>query len=267
MLPVPGGTFQMGADDEGELDERPRHAVTVQGFLLDVTEVTQASYAECVRAAVCRAPDSLASSGLTSGRPQEFRKPDHPVVGVAWSDADQYCKYRQKRLPREAEWERAARGADGRRYVWGDAPPDPKRHGVFGGRPTTEAVGKYPEGRGPYGHLDLAGNAWEWMFDLYDPYAYRRASAPQGVPGSCDEIMVTLDYLRSHHLQGFTGKNPIPSECEHVLRGGAYNYGTAMLRASNRVHHPAAFRIAVAGFRCARDLPADRNSCAPERDR
>lgn len=262
MLPVPGGTFQMGSDDEGELDERPRHAVNVESFLLDVTEVTQQHYAECVKASACVAPDSLAGSALTSGRPEEFRKPDHPVSGVAWSDAVKYCAFRGKRLPSEAEWERAARGDDGRRYVWGDAPPDPKRHGVFGGRPTTEAVGKYPDGKGPYGHFDLAGNVWEWVEDMYDPYAYRRESAARGVPGSCEEIQATLDYLRKHHLQGFTGKNPIPIECERVLRGGAYNYGAGMLRASNRVHHPASFRIAVAGFRCAKDLPKQASDCA-----
>ena len=263
MLPVPGGTFQMGADDEGEQDERPRHEVDVQSFLLDVTEVTQAAYGECVKASVCRAPDSLAGSALTSGHPEEFRKADHPVSGVAWADAVKYCEFRGKRLPSEAEWERAARGDDGRRYVWGNEAPDPQRHGVFGGRPTTDRVGKFPDGKGPYGHLDLAGNVWEWVEDQYDPYAYRRETARQGVPGSCEQILETLAYLRSHHQQGFTGKNPIPSECERVLRGGAYNYGVAMMRASNRVHHPATFRIAVAGFRCARDLPKPGETCVP----
>lgn len=257
MALVAGGTFRMGADDEGELDERPQHAVSVQSFWLDLLEVTQADYGECVRASVCRAPDSLASSRLTSGHPEEFRKPDHPVAGVSWFDAVQYCEFRGKRLPSEAEWERAARGDDARRYVWGDDSPDPKRHGVFGGRPTTEAVGKYPEGKGPYGHLDLAGNVWEWVADAYDPYAYRRETASRGVPGSCREILETLAYLRAHRMQGFTGKNSIPVECERVLRGGAYNYGSAMLRVSNRVHHPAGFRIAVAGFRCAKDVPSE----------
>lgn len=257
MVPVPGGTFVMGTNDEGEQDERPAHSVTLGAFLLDRTEVTQAAYADCVHAGACKAPDALTSSGLVYGHPEAFRKADKPVVGVSWFDASAYCAFRGRRLPREAEWERAARGDDARRYVWGNEPPDPKRYGVFGGRLCTEAVGSYPEGRGPYGHLDLAGNAWEWVADEYDPYAYRRASAERGVPGSCQEILETLASLRHQHLQGFTGKNPIPFECERVLRGGAYNYGANGLRASNRVHHPASFRIAVAGFRCAADsVPA-----------
>lgn len=257
MLFVPGGAFVMGADDEGEPDERPAHRVSVGSFWLDRTEVTQAAYSECVRAGVCRSPDSLAHSRLTGGNPAPFRRPDHPVVGVSWFDATAYCGFRSKRLPSEAEWEHAARDGDARRYVWGDAAPDPKRHGVFGGRVATEPVGSYPDGRGPYGHLDLAGNVWEWVADEYDPYAYRRPSASEGVPGSCTEIRAALDELRRHHLQGFTGSNPIPTECEHVLRGGAYNYGAHGMRASNRVHHPASFRLAVAGFRCARAAIAD----------
>ncbi len=219
MLAVAGGTFAMGADDEGEQDERPRHSVTVGAFWLDETEVTVAAYAECVAAGVCRAPDSLAGSRLTSGHPEAFKKGDHPVVGVSWFDASGYCAFRGKRLPTEAEWERAARGDDGRHYVWGNEAPDPARHGVFGGRLSTEPVGSYPAGRGPYGHLDLAGNVWEWMADEYDPYAYRRESAARGVPGSCAEILETQNLLRKKGLQGFTGKNPIPNECERVLRG------------------------------------------------
>ncbi|HET9955012.1 MAG TPA: SUMF1/EgtB/PvdO family nonheme iron enzyme [Polyangiaceae bacterium] len=255
MLFVPGGTFAMGADAEGEQDERPRHSVEVSGFWLDRTEVTQSAYRTCVAAKACKPPASLRGSPLVNGRASEFERGDHPVVGVSWFDANDYCRFRGRRLPSEAEWERAARGDDARRFAWGNEVPDPTRHGVFGGRATTERVGSFPDGRGPYGHDDLAGNVWEWVADEYDPFAYRRASASTGQPGTCAQILATLAELRATHQQGFTGKNPIPVECERVLRGGAYNYGSAGMRASNRVHHPARFRVAVAGFRCAMDAP------------
>ncbi len=254
MTLVPAGTFVMGADDEGEMDERPAHQVTVKAFLLDVTEVTNEAYQECVDAKVCRPASSLQGSALTNGMPQVFHRPQHPVVGVSWDDANRYCEWKGRRLPREAEWERAARGDDNRRYAWGNEEPDPKRHGCFGGKATTEPVGSYPEGKSAYGQLDLTGNVWEWVADDYDPFAYTRSTAGQGVPGSCDQIMQALDQLRREHKQGFTGTNPIPNECEKVLRGGAYNYRLSGLRNSNRVHHPSRFRIAVAGFRCARDV-------------
>jgi formylglycine-generating enzyme required for sulfatase activity len=113
-------------------------------------------------------------------------------------------------------------------------------------------VGTHPEGKGPYGHLDMAGNVWEWLEDIYDPYAYRRPQAERGIAGSCDEVMAAEDELRKKGQQGFTGTNPIPSECEHVLRGGAFNYDGPGLRSSNRVHHPGTFRLIMSGVRCAK---------------
>lgn len=253
MLPVPGGKFVMGANDEGEMDERPAHEVTVAPFLLDKTEVTNAAYLECVHAGVCAMFASLEGSPLVHGHASVFHLPDHPVAGVSWFDAKKYCEWRGKRLPREAEWERAARGDDNRRYVWGNDAPNATKHGAFGGLSSTMPVGSFPAGKGAYGHLDLAGNVWEWMADDYDPYAYRRKTADKGIAGSCEEILAAQNELRRQGKQGFTGSNPIPTECERVLRGGAYNYRAEGLRNSNRVHHPPAFRIAVAGFRCAKD--------------
>jgi formylglycine-generating enzyme required for sulfatase activity len=254
MLPVPGGTFVMGADEGGEQDEHPAHQVTVKGFLLDRTEVTNDAYHTCVEAKVCRMNRKAPPPGQKQVI-EELYLPDHPVVGVSWDDAVAYCSWKGKRLPTEAEWERAARGSDGRRYPWGNDPPDAGRHGVFANRSRgTESVGKYPAGAGPYGHLDLGGNVWEWTADFYDPYAYRRPAAGEGKAGSCEEIKTTQDELRRNHQQGFTGTNPIPTDCDRVLRGGAYNYPGPGLRVTNRVHHPANFRITVAGFRCAKDL-------------
>jgi len=259
MLLVPAGTFVMGADDEGEMDERPAHPVTLPAFFLDITAVTNAEYDECVKAKVCQPYNPLTNSRLMNGQSHVFHRPAHPVVGVSWFDARTYCDWRGKRLPREAEFERAARGDDHRRYAWGNEPPDPKRHGCFGGQATTQPVGSFPDGKGPFGHLDLNGNVWEWQEDAYDPMAYHRATADRGVPGSCEEILKTQNQLRRDGKQGYTGSNPIPTQCERVLRGGAYNYKLAGLRNSNRVHHPGTWRIAVAGFRCAQDASGEPN--------
>jgi formylglycine-generating enzyme required for sulfatase activity len=120
---------------------------------------------------------------------------------------------------------------------------------------TSDDVGTHPAGRGQYGHDDLAGNVWEWMEDEYDPFAYRRATAGEGKPGSCLEIMAALDKLRKEGRQGFTGSNPIPDECEHSIRGGAFNFPPPGLRSTNRVHHPGRYRLVMLGFRCAKDAP------------
>lgn len=254
MALVPGGTFKMGADDEGEQDERPMHSVTVKSFLLDKLEVTNGDYRACMKESVCRPYRDDVAKAMKYGSEREFRGERQPVVGVSWFEAKKYCEHKGKRLPTEAEWERAARGDDGRRYVWGNEKPDATR-GCYsascGGK--TADVGSYPAGAGPYGHLDLAGNVWEWTADEYDPYAYKRDTAARGVPGSCEQILAAQDELRRLKQQGYTGTNPIPSECERVLRGGAFNYRGDGLRASNRVHHPGGWRILVAGFRCAKD--------------
>ena len=257
MLKVPGGTFTMGADGVGEADEQPAHAVSVAGYWLDRTEVTNGAYLACVEAGKCEPFRDNVARSFGAGPEAGFRGDSQPVVGVSFQDASAYCAFRGKRLPREAEWERAARGDDKRTFAWGDAKPGPP-FACYGRKPgakgaTTDPVGSHPQGAGPYGHLDLTGNVWEWTSDLYDPYAYRRAGAAQGEPGGCSEILETQNELRRKKQQGFTGRNPIPTVCERVLRGGAFNYDAAGLRASNRVHHPETWRMLVAGFRCAKD--------------
>jgi len=244
MIWVPPGTFTMGADQGGEEDERPAHEVTLAGFFLDRTPVTNEAYAACVQAGAC---------ATLGSRDPKYAPRLHPVNTTSWDEAKAYCTWRGARLPREAEYERAMRGDDKRTYAWGNDPPTAER-AAFGRSlktGSTDDVGTHPAGRGPYGHDDLAGNVWEWAEDEYDPYAYRRATANRGVPGTCAEIMQAQDELRSRGLQGFTGSNPIPYVCERVLRGGAFNYDAYGLRATNRVHHPAQFRLVMAGFRCA----------------
>jgi formylglycine-generating enzyme required for sulfatase activity len=250
MLTVPGGTFTMGADSGGQEDERPAHAVTLRPFFLDRTEVTHGAYAACVAAGACKPPAHVASDA-------RFLRPTQPVNGVSWFDAVAYCAFRHARLPTEAELERAIRGGDGRRFPWGNEAPTRERT-VFGrslATGATDDVGAHPLGRGPYGHDDLAGNVWEWTADEYDPYAYRRDGAPEGKPGSCAEILAAQDELRRLGEQGFTGSNPIPTECERSIRAGAFNYDADGLRSTNRVHHPGRFRLVMTGLRCAMDAP------------
>jgi formylglycine-generating enzyme required for sulfatase activity len=248
MLLVPAGPFTMGADRGGQEDEHPAHIVNLAAFYLDKTEVTNAQWSDCVVAQACRSK----SEAVRSQHP-DFDGPNQPVTGIAWDDARAYCTSRGRRLPREAEFEKAARDTDDRRFAWGNDPPTHEKTVFSAARP--EDVGTHPAGRGPYGHDDLAGNAWEWMEDEYDPYAYRRPTAGEGRPGSCREIMEVLDDLRRENRHGFTGSNPIPEECEHSIRGGAYNYDPDGLRATNRVHHPGRFRIPMLGLRCAKDAP------------
>jgi formylglycine-generating enzyme required for sulfatase activity len=245
---VPAGTFRMGSDSEGQPDEQPAHAVTLPAFYLDLTEVTKLAYAECKRAGACKG----ATPQTNEQNDIEGTSANKPITQVTWEQAQSYCSYRGKRLPREAEFERAVRGDDGRRFPWGNQPPSPDL-AVFATNSPAD-VGAKPRGRGPYGHSDLAGNVWEWMSDYYDPVAYTRSGAGAGVPGTCPQILATQNELRADGRRGFTGSNPIPRECERVLRGGAYNYAANGLRSTNRVHHPGSFRLLVAGFRCAKDL-------------
>lgn len=251
MLWVPGGTFTMGTDVGGQGDERPAHPVTIAGFWLDRTEVTNAAYNECNHANVCPPPDPTSAKLNRLGDDAAFRGDTQPVSSIAWESADRYCRWRGKRLPTEAEWERGARGDDERKFPWGEDPATEDRAVFASSR--TAAVGSRPRGAGPYGHLDLAGNVWEWVADRYDPYAYRRPGAPQGVGGSCAEILEAQNDLRRRGAPGFTGSNPVPTECERVLRGGAFNYDGSGLRATNRVHHPGRFHLVMSGFRCASD--------------
>ena len=172
---VPAGPFTQGST-HGEEDERPVRTTTLKSFAIDRTEVTRADYARCVTARRCKpVPDEM--------RGPADADPRLPVTGVSWNDAQSYCRFAHGRLPTEADWEKAARGADGREYPWGDeAACDRANWGNFEGegpcarknpgRPV--AVGGYPAGASPYGVQDLGGNVWEWVADKYEDEPTRR---------------------------------------------------------------------------------------------
>jgi formylglycine-generating enzyme required for sulfatase activity len=234
----------MGTDTTGEPDERPRHRVTLPAFSIDRFEVTRGQWNRCIAAGACTAPRPLDA---------RFRDPDQPIVGVSWFQARAYCAWAGGRLPTEAEWEKAARGTDGRTFAWGEQYPTNVLAAY--GRPQNtgapDRVGSHPRGASPYGAQDMTGNVWEWTESPYDPYAYRHPATP----ATCETALAALADLRTRGIRGFTGSNPLPTTCERVLRGGAWNYGGAGLRVTNRVHHGPGFRLDVAGFRCASDTP------------
>ena len=238
---IPAGPFVMGSDDQGELDERPAHTVELGAYYIDRHETTNAEYQACIKAKACKAPRKI---------DKKMEDGDRPVVGVSWWDAEAYCKWRGKRLLTEAEWEKAARGDKGQLYPWGNDAPTEER-GCFGWQePRACKPGSRPKGDSPYGVSDMAGGVWEWLADVYDAGYYPRSPQKDPTGGTCEESLKFFDQLRKEKKQGFTGSNPIPTECERVLRGGAWNYNPEGLRSSNRVHHHARFRIQVAGIRC-----------------
>jgi formylglycine-generating enzyme required for sulfatase activity len=161
---IPAGSFLMGsADSDGEAyaDEKPQHPVSLNAFWIDQTEVTNGQYGLCMAAGACKEPARV-SSNLHD---QYYGNPvfaDYPVIWVSWNDAQTYCKWAGRRLPTEAEWEKAARGADGRIYPWGNTPPD-KTLADFGNQiKDVTKTASYPAGASPYGALDMAGNVWNW---------------------------------------------------------------------------------------------------------
>lgn len=189
MVLIPSGEFIMGRDGKLHIDDEaaeaaPRHRVTVDAFEIDRTEVTQQAYSACIQARRCPRPTDKWSP-KTHGT--------HPAI-VSWHGAVVYCEWRGARLPSEAEWEKAARGVDGRTYPWGNRfPSKSKEHCKLGnfvgcshtpGEDEPGPVGIHPAGASPYGVLDMAGNAQEWVHDWYKSGYGQPGSAsnPQGPP-------------------------------------------------------------------------------------
>jgi len=229
MVFVPAGKFIMGSPaGEGEDDEHPQHTVNLDAFWIDRTEVTNAQYRKCVDAGACRVLEWCSAY-------EDATRVNYPVVCVRWGDAQAYCSWAGGRLPTEAEWEKAARGADGRTYPWGNNEPDCSRANIGNCVEDATAVGSYPAGASPYGALDMAGNVWEWVADWYGDYP----SGPQANP--------TGPSLPSGGAAGGV----------RVLRGGSWlsdHYGA---RVAFRIRNDPDDRSGgiVIGFRCASGLP------------
>jgi len=242
MVYVRAGVFLMGSPDgEGDEEERPQRSVYLDAFWIDKTEVSNAEYTRFMAATGHRTPYFLPKHWNSTW----YDHPDQPVVGVSWEDAVAYAQWAGKRLPTEAEWEKAARSADGRRYPWGDAwdlthnrrcnfsdrndPRGPEQASADDGHAYLAPVGSYPRGASPYGCLDMAGNVWEWCSDWYGPDYY--AGAPL--------------------------RNPRGPESGRyrVIRGGSWSYDQTYLRCATRDSaHPACRQFDDGGFRSL--LPA-----------
>ena len=222
MVFVPAGPFIMGAD-LGEGDESPRHLVEVSAFFIDTYEVTNTQYERCVKAGRC-APARYRHDKTLNG-------PNHPVVAMGWDDGVAYCRFAGKRLPTEAEWEKAARGTDERLFPWGNDwdPTIVNQHDDADGFATTAPVGSYKKNVSPYGAYDMAGNAWEWTHDFHG-FTYYRHSPPKDPQGPGGGV-------------------------KHTMRGGSWMYDVPFfVTTHNRSPGRPWIRKKYVGFRCAKSL-------------
>lgn len=243
MVMVPAGTFLMGSvpndiilvlnicpdcKPEWYNAEQPQHTVYLDTYWMDKFEVTNAQYKRCVDAGSCPMPMQTKSNTRSSyyGNPQYD---NYPVIYVTWDNAKAYCAWVDRRLPTEAEWEKAARGTDARIYPWGNVFDGTKVNSwVSNLIHDTTAIGSYPSGESPYGILDMAGNVWEWVADWYNG--------------------VTKDkYYSTSPRDNPTGPS---SGGFHVMRGAGWDGKPENLRTAQRYDFYG--RWDVLGFRCAK---------------
>jgi formylglycine-generating enzyme required for sulfatase activity len=235
LILIPAGEFLMGSDpqkDEGAYEvEQPQHTVYLPDYYLAKTPVTNAQYAAFVEATDHERPEHWEGGKPLSG------KEGHPVGHVTWHDAVAYCNWLAKvtgkayRLPSEAEWEKGARGTDGRIYPWGDEWDQKRCNSKEGGPGGTTPVGAYPEGASPYGLLDMAGNVWEWTQSLWGT--------------EWDKLDFKYPYKPDDGREDPEAGNDI----FHVLRGGAFSSDERGVRCASRSRLDPYFRSSNLGFR------------------
>ena len=218
---VPAGEFLMGSSDDdnaAQSDEKPPHEVTLAAFWIMQTEVTNTQYQQCVEAGACTAPNNE--------RWNQTEYAAHPVTHVNWQQANDYAAWVGGRLPTEAEWEKAARGTDGRLYPWGNEAPDETRLNFNQNVGDTSRVGTYSSGASPYRAFDMAGNVWEWTNDWYNIVYYATAPAD----------------------------NPLgpASGTYRVVRGGSWNGNTSGVRSAFRLRSSPGDQHFGLGFRVVR---------------
>ncbi len=226
MCTIPAGTFLMGCNEAADDREKPQHQVTLSAYKMDKYEVTVAQFKQCVTAGACSSDNFSTTSGSHNNYNVTGRD-NHPMNFVSWNGAKEYCAWAGKRLPTEAEWEYAARGANLTKYPWGNESPSCDKAVYYGcNNGHTSEVGSRPSGKSPFGLYDMAGNVWEWVEDCYKNYTSEAVSNP--LNNSCD------------------------TDASRVLRGGGWNFESNGLRSSYRCISRPSDMIKSYGFRCAK---------------
>ena len=240
MVKIPAGRFVMGTDlDRADAQDKPQHTVYLPTYYIDKYLVTNAQYARFVAATGRRPPLNWKNGLIPEGELL------YPVTMVTWYDARAYAQWAHKRLPTEAEYEKAGRGSDGRRWPWGNK-MEPNRLNTYYNVGSASKVGSYPSGASPYGVLDISGNVDEWMSDDFLPYAGSQASSDlfQGkisVMATAEDRALKLSEQR------------IVNQRYKVLRGGSWKgdpFSTSLFHRNFAFpNHASDFY----GFRCAGD--------------